>query len=247
MSVPWLDITKNAPPKPSASLNLANYLLALQRFDEAHKAIQEAHARQLDGFVLHAVLYAVGFLEHDSSAMATQQRWFADSAGVENIGLSLTSDTEAYAGHLAKARQATNRSVASAIQEDNKENGAIWWENAALREAAFGNFVEARNAAAAGLKLAPNSQGVGLEAALAYAMSGDQAQAQRLVRDLNDRYPLDTQVQGLWLPAVQAQLAISRKDSSMGIAALQGALPPLEYGQITFVANISCLYPTFFS
>jgi eukaryotic-like serine/threonine-protein kinase len=135
--------------------------------------------------------------------------------------------------------------VDSAIQADSKENGAIWWENAALREAAFGNLTEARQAAAAALKLAPASEGVGVEAALAYAMAGDTPQAESWAQDLNRRYPLDTQMQSLWLPAIQAQLAINRKDPTAAVNVLQSALPPLEYGQIVFVANISCLYPTY--
>ena len=69
--------------------------------------------------------------------MAEQQQWFAKSA-YENIGLSLASDSEAYAGHLGKARELIKRSVDSAIRADNKEEGAIWLENSALREAAFG-------------------------------------------------------------------------------------------------------------
>ena len=79
---------------------------------------------------------------------------------MDNFGLSLASDTEAYAGHLTKARELTKQSADSAVRADSKENGAIWWENAALREAAFGNAAEAQQAAAAGLKLDPASQGV---------------------------------------------------------------------------------------
>jgi hypothetical protein len=91
--------------------------------------------------------------------MADQQQWFADKPE-ENVGLSLASDTEAYAGHLGKAREVTKLSTDSGIRADNKEAGSIWQENAALREAAFGNAAEAKRAAAQGLKLAPNSQGV---------------------------------------------------------------------------------------
>jgi hypothetical protein len=42
----------------------------------------------------------------------------------------------------------TKRSVESAIRADSKEGAAIWQENAALREAAFGEEAEARQAAA---------------------------------------------------------------------------------------------------
>ena len=75
--------------------------------------------------------------------MAEQQQWFAGEPEFENFGLSLASDTEAYAGHLGKARELTKRSVDSAIRADTKENGAIDCENAALREAAFGNLGKA--------------------------------------------------------------------------------------------------------
>ncbi len=90
---------------------------------------------------------------------------------VENFGLSLDSDSEAYAGHLSKARERTRQAVDSAIRADSKETGAIWWENAALREAAFRCSGEAKQAAAEGLKLYPASQSVQVEAALAYAMA----------------------------------------------------------------------------
>jgi tetratricopeptide (TPR) repeat protein len=224
--------------------NLANSLLALQQFDEARQTIQQAQARKMDDFVFHNALYAVAFLKADSSAMAEQQKWFAGQPDYENVGLSLASDTEAYSGHLGKARELTKRSVESAIHADSKETAAIWHENAALREAVFGNATEAKQAAAEGLKLSPTSQGVGVEAGLAYAMAGDTARAESMAQDLNKRFPLDTQVQSLWLPAIRAQLALDRKNPTAAIESLQAAVP-IELAQIAFVANISCLYPTY--
>jgi eukaryotic-like serine/threonine-protein kinase len=76
-------------------------------------------------------------------------------------------------------------------------------------------------------------------------MAGDSAHAEPLAQDLNKRYPLDTQMQSLWLPAIRAQLALNRKDTTSAITILQPALPPIEYGQISFVLNFSCLYPTY--
>jgi eukaryotic-like serine/threonine-protein kinase len=63
-----------------------------------------------------------------------------------------------------------------------------------------------------------------------------------LAQDLGKRYPLDTQVQSLWLPAIQAQLALNKKNPAVAVNSLQAATSPLELGQIGFVANISCLY-----
>ncbi|HET9994142.1 MAG TPA: tetratricopeptide repeat protein, partial [Candidatus Acidoferrum sp.] len=225
--------------------NLAIALLALQRFDEARQIIRQAHSRKLDDFVARNDLYAMAFLQVDSPAMAEQQQWFAGQPDVAHFGLSLTSDTEAYTGHLAKARELTKRSVESAIHADSKEAGAIWQENAALREAAFGNVTPAKESAEEGVKLVPASQSVAVEAALAFAMAGDRARAESMSQDLNKRFPLNTQVQSLWLPAIRARLALERKKPADALNALQASSGPIEFGTILFVANGSCLYPTY--
>jgi serine/threonine protein kinase/tetratricopeptide (TPR) repeat protein len=219
---------------------LANYTLALQRFDEARQIVHEAQARKLDDFILHNALYALAFVGSDSAAMAEQQQWYAGKPQ-ENVGLALASDTEAYGGHLGKARELTKRAVDSAVRADSKDTGAIYLANAALEQVAYGNAVEARQSAAEALQLVPTSQGVESEAALAFAMAGDAGRAETLAQDLGKRFPLDTQMQSLWLPVIQAQLALDKKNPTSALTALQAATP-IELGQIMFVANISCLY-----
>ena len=233
-----------APDNVAPYTNLANSLLSLQRFDEMRQIIHEAQARKLDDFILHNQLYALAFLGADSAGMAEQQQWFAGKPEYENFGLALASDTEAYKGHLGKAQELTKRAVDSAIRADNKESGAIWQANAALQQAAYGNTTEAGQSAAEALKLAPASQGVGVEAALAFAIAGDTARAESLAQDLGKRFPLDTQMQSLWLPAIQAQVALDKKNPAVALNVPQAA-SPLELGQIQFVMNISCLYPTY--
>jgi serine/threonine protein kinase/tetratricopeptide (TPR) repeat protein len=229
-----------APDSSLAYANLTNFTLALQRSDEARQSIHEAQARKLDDFIFHNALYTLAFLGADSAAMTEQQQWFAGKPE-ENFGLALASDTEAYGGHLGKARELTKRAVDSAIRADSKENGAVWQANAALQQAAYGNASEARQSATEALKLAPASQGVENEAALAFAMTGDSARAGSLARDLGKRYPLDTQVQSLWLPAIQAQLALNKNNPAAALNTLQAA-SRIELGTIPFVANLSCLY-----
>ncbi|MGB9362755.1 MAG: tetratricopeptide repeat protein, partial [Candidatus Sulfotelmatobacter sp.] len=233
-----------APDNVAPYDDLVNSLLSSQQFDEARQIIHEAQARKLDDYILHNALYALAFVGLDSAAMAEQQQWFAGKPDYENFGLSLASDTEAYEGHQGKARELTKRAVDSAIRADNKEGGAIWQANAALEQAAYGNPAEARQSAAEALKLVPTSQGVEVEAALAFAMAGDMARAESLAQDLGKRFPLDTQMQSLWLPAVRAQLALDRKDPATAVSTLQAA-SPIELGQIVFLTNISCLYPVY--
>jgi eukaryotic-like serine/threonine-protein kinase len=222
------EVTKQSArlaPALADSENLANYALALQRFDKTRQIIHDAQARKLDDYAFHSALYALAFLSSDSAAMAEQQQWYAGRPEIENFGLALASDTEAYGGHLAKARELTKRALNSAIRADSKESGAIWQANAALEQAAYGNGAEARQSAAGALKLFPTSQGVEVEAALAFAMAGDTERAESLAKELGKRYRLDTQIQSLWLPAIQAQLALDRKNPASALNVLQAASP----------------------
>ena len=232
-----------APDRLASYADLANFALALQRFDEARQSIHEAQRRKLDSFVLHNALYALAFFGANSGAMMEQQRWFVGKPE-ENFGLALASDTEAYAGNVRKARELTKRAVASAIRADSKETGAIWQANAALQQAAYGYTAEARQSSAEALKLFPASQGVESEAALAFAKAGDTARAESLAQDLGKRFALDTQIVSLWMPAIQGQLELNKKNPSAALNTLQAA-SAIELGQINFVANISCLYPVY--
>jgi Tfp pilus assembly protein PilF len=224
--------------------NLANALLALQRFDEARQLLDDAQARKLDEYLFHLQWYALAFLKGDSQGMADQQSWFAGRPEVGYNGLALASDTEAYAGHLAKSRDLTGRSVESAIKADSKESGAIFDENAALREAAIGNAAQAKKLVSDGMKLAPKSQAVQAEAALALAMAGDTSRPASLMKDLQQGYPLDTQMHMLWLSPIQAQMALDHGNSAAALAALP-EIGAMEFGQISFLNNLSCLYPAY--
>jgi tetratricopeptide (TPR) repeat protein len=242
------EITRQAVPLAPDSArwysNLANYSLALQGFDAARQVIHEAQVRKLDSVLFHNALYALAFLGSDSAAMTEQQQWFAGKPPYVNVGLALASDTEAYGGHLRKARELTKQAVDSAVQADSREDASIWQTNAALQLAAYGYPAEARQMAAEALKLDPASQGAMVEAALAFAMTGDTARAESLVQDLGKRFPLDTQMQSIWLPAIRAQLALNRKNPATALNSPQPS-SAIQLGQIQFVINISCLYPVY--
>jgi serine/threonine protein kinase/Tfp pilus assembly protein PilF len=223
--------------------NHSNYALALQRFDEARQICRQAFARKIEDTLVHNAFYALSFFTGDSAALAEQRQWFAARPDFENFGLALASDTLAYAGHLKEAKELTKQAADSAVRADNVENGAIYLTNSATLHAAYGNPAEARQLAAQALKMDSTSQGVETEAALAFAMAGDTARAESMARDLKKRFPLDTQVQSLWLPAIEGQLALDRGNLSLAREVLNPS--PFEFGQIGFVHNLSCLYPTY--
>jgi serine/threonine protein kinase/Tfp pilus assembly protein PilF len=232
------------PDAGSGYENLALNLLSLQRFEDARQTAQAESARKLDTYALHKGLYALAFLTHDSGAMAEQSAWFASNPMFVDTGLFLQSETEAYAGHLRKARELTRRLVNDTLGSDSKESAAKLWVNAALREAMFGNAAQARQSAAEALKIAPASQRVEIEAALALAMVGDTTRAKSLAQDLGKRFPLHTQVQSLWLPTIDAQLALVKKQPAAAIDRLQ-VTTLMELAYTPTHMNISCLYAVY--
>jgi tetratricopeptide (TPR) repeat protein len=229
---------------PTGYVSLAGYTLALQRLDEARQIIHDAQARKIDNVYLHQLLYPLAFLAGDSAGMVEQQQWFAGQQQYEDWGLALAADTAAYGGHVGQARQLTQRAADSANRTDNKERGAIWQAISAQRDAAYGYPAEARQSATDALKLVPTSQGVESEAALAFAMAGDAAQAESLAEDLGKHFPLDTQMQGIWLPAIRGQVALDQKDPASALNALRAG-SAIELGQIQFALNTSCLYSVY--
>lgn len=233
-----------APDVGGPYMNLGNSLLAQQQLAEAAEIEHSALTRKLDDYVLRSELYAVAFLKHDESDLARETAWFLSQPDVEHFGLALESDTAAYSGRLSRARDLTGRAVESAVHTDNKENAGVWQENAAIWEAAFGNHRKAQQVALQGMQLAPTSQGVLLEGALALAMSGDTTRATSLAQKLDRLYPIDTQVQSLWLPTIQAQISLNVNRPRAAIN-LQQASTRLDFGQIQFINNLSCLYSVY--
>src|SRR5215471_11570095 len=138
--------------------------------------------------------------------------------------LSAQSDTEAYFGRLSKAREFSQRAIDSDAHFDAKETAALWQVNAALREAEFGNTSPAQRNALAAVTRAPGKEVRSL-AGLALARGGDVAQAQKLAETLSKDFPLDTIVQGYWLPSIRAAIEIDRKDSTTALEILQAAAP----------------------
>jgi predicted Zn-dependent protease len=162
---------------------------------------------------------------------------------VEDVLLVTEADTAAYSGRLAKARELSRQAVASAERVEEKETAASYEADAALREALFGNAAEARQRAAAALRLL-TGRDVQYGAALALAFARDTARAQALADDLARRFPEDTVVQFNYLPTIHAQLALSRNDVSKAIEVLQTATP-YELGAPASSFNFVSLYPVY--
>jgi serine/threonine protein kinase/tetratricopeptide (TPR) repeat protein len=204
--------------------NLVAYYCRLNRFGDAKATYQRAVERSLDYPDLHYFRYGVAFLEGDAAEMQRQADWAAGKLGQEDVLLSYQSDTEAFSGHLEKARVLSQRAVDSARRAGEKESAAKRELNEAIREAEFGNATETRSQTAAALALA-STRSVRVLAALAMARTGDVDHAQKMAVELQDQNPLNTKLNGYWLPTIRAAIEISRKNPARAVEILQIAAP----------------------
>jgi len=224
--------------------NYSTALLALSRPLEAEKVLQEAFSRKLDDPSLHANLYAVGFAKGDFALMQRELSWAAGKPNGEDSLLAAQSDTEAYFGRLQKAREYTRRAVESAKKAELPESAAVWEVEAAMREAMFGYPEEARKHVESALQLAPESKDVRALASLVFARLGEDSKAQKILDDLRALYVSNMVIQKAWLPVVQAEMKLRKKQYADAINSLEG-VTPYEKGQLTGNLSDSCMIPAF--
>jgi len=215
---------KKEPNSAVSNSNLAWIQLALDRPNDAQTTLDQALSRHIDSVFLRLALYQTAFVKGDNKKMEEQLAWAAERVGEEDWLLSAESDTEAYFGHLSKARELSKQAVTSGIHADAKETAALWQANAALREAEFGNVNPARQYAQAALALI-EGRAVESVAALTFAQGGDTAQATKLAEKLNKDFPQDTVIQGYWLPSIRAAIELHRNNHSKAIEILQASAP----------------------
>ncbi len=221
--------------------NMANLYLNLDRYDDSKKTIESALSRNLDNDALHEYLYVIAFIKNDNATMAEQGAWFDSHPDTKHEFIALEADTEAYYGHLQKARELTQRAIESAEHADNKESAALWQDYGAFREAIFGETAQARQEAADALKVFPGSDQTETASAMADAIAGDSADAKSLIQADAKRRPEDTVLQSYWLPTIQAQIALSDKNAGRALELLQTPAP-MEYAAVFTSLNNSCLF-----
>jgi serine/threonine protein kinase/tetratricopeptide (TPR) repeat protein len=220
-----LEALRLEPNMTVAYSNLAQCYLALNRLDDAKKAIEQARTRTLETDFLQLPEYELAFLTGDAEGMERQVDWAAGKPQIEDLLLSFQSDTEAYYGRLAKARNFSRRAVDAAVRNSSIENAAMWRVNAAMREAEFGNNAVAKRDVVKALTLYSGGSAARLFAALTLARIGETAWAKRIVKELERDYPSDTLLKGYWLPTIEAALELNGKNSDEALSLLEATVP----------------------
>jgi tetratricopeptide (TPR) repeat protein len=215
---------------PQRFLGLA--LLGLNRFAEAKDVLVQALQQKLDHTSFHSSLYQIAFINNDTAAMQQQVDWTSGKLD-EYVALDWQTGAAAFAGRWRKAQELSRRAIDLASRGDTKEVAARNAAEAALRGAIVQSSIfslppqkrqpEGCTLNVKQLLALERTQLTLVRAALALALCGESSQAQPLVDELVQRYPKDTLINGLWLPAIRAAMELQRGNASQAIDLLQAA------------------------
>jgi eukaryotic-like serine/threonine-protein kinase len=212
---------------PASGNNLVNLMYAdqwLNRLAEARSTLQDARAHHVDSPWIALIVYTLDFLQHEGVDMDRQAAAAMGIPGIEDQMLFLESETAACGGEFTKARELTRRAMDSARRAQEKETAAEYLGHNAVKEAIVGNFAVAKEDAQSAIAEI-NGKNAGGFSAVAFALTGDAANANRLIDDLGKRFSQDTFVQFDYLPMARASLALTAGNAGDAVKALAVASP----------------------
>jgi len=211
------------PDDSLANLGLATDYVRLDRLDEAKATLNGALSRKVDAPPFHTLLYDIAFLQNDSTAMTKELDTLSKGSPVaQAMGTIVQAESEAYAGHLEKAKSQLHSLADADKGRDWKAQAANVLEILSYMLGEVGDAAGARKEAAAALELG-KSRYFTMFVALDLARAGDAARAESLADETAKTYPSDTAVHQYYLPAIRAEIAIDRSDPGKAIELLQPA------------------------
>ncbi len=202
---------------------LGGAYMGLDRFAEAKAIRQKEVSLKLDATGEHVDLYLLAFLESDKGAMQHETDW-AKGRPDEFVMLEAVAEATAASGRLQQARELYRQAVDSAQRAKLPENVAGIMARQARIEAEVGNPAQAREAVRTALAT-DRGRFVLPFAGFAVATAGDVAQAGAIADELSKRFPTDTLVNNIWLPAIRGQVEVSRGNPGKALELLQTATP----------------------
>ena len=202
---------------PRLYLGLA--LLRLNHFAEAREVLVQAIEQNIDHPNIRSALYQLAYVNGDAAGMRNQIDW-ARGRPDEYLALDWQTGAAAFVGQWRKAQELSRRAIELTARGDTKEVAARYATEQALQGAVFGDCRQARASAAQGLKLARGRASL-QRAALALALCSELNQAKSLVDELAKRYPEDTVINSIWVPAISAALELQRGNAAQAIEKLQ--------------------------
>jgi eukaryotic-like serine/threonine-protein kinase len=204
--------------------NSAVAYLGLNRPEEA-KAVLHAGLQRNPGFVfMHDALAAIAYAQGDMAGMEKEEALLHDQPDLEMNVDTRHGDIAAAHGQIQKAREFYQRGRQIAQRLQLKDSEAFYLAAQAYPLAMFGYSKQAIDAANAPLALSP-SFNVKSYLATVLAFAGENRKSLELASQVAHQRADDTLIHAVYVPAVEAAVAINTGDARKAIELLKSALP----------------------
>ena len=214
---------KLAPNHPVPYGNLATAYLRLGMIDEAKQVLEDAVSHALGSAALSTIRFEIAYLEGDQVTMAEILEQMAGESRESDV-LILQAQAAASRGKLEEAERRTDLAIEAAVRSGFRERPADYLARLARWEAVFGRFDSAAERAAAAIDISANRDSMPI-AALAFAIAGATEEAELLIYEISQQFPVNTYIRYVWTPLAEAALAYHDENPQAILDALEKATP----------------------
>ena len=183
--------------------------MCLDRLAEAKQLAEKLRAQGLGGARIHQRFLEIAYVEGDDAAAAREIQWFAGKPA-EYLSFGLQAANQNALGQRRESSKLYQRAAETALRHGLRNAAAEFEEADARADALSGNCQTVRRLG---------------RPALALAMCGDAAQAEKLAGETSKLFPNGTLWNAVQLPAIRAAIALKRDQPAKAVELLASASP----------------------
>ena len=188
---------------------LLDAYLCLDRLAEAKQLAEKLRAQGLGGARIHQRFLEIAYVEGDDAAAAREVQWFSGQPA-EYLSFGLQAANHNALGQRFESSKVYRRAAETALRHGLRNAAAEFEEADARADALSGNCQTVRRLG---------------RPALALAMCGDAAQAEKLAEETSRLFPNGTLWNAVQLPAIRAAIALKRDQPAKAVELLASASP----------------------
>jgi len=183
--------------------------ICLDRFSEADQVAARVKAEGTDGPRIHQRFLELAYVEDDKAAIAKEIQWFAGKPQ-EYLSLGLQAADLNVHGRRRESHESYQRASDSALRQGFRYVAAEFEEADVRADALAGNCSTVRRLG---------------RPAVALALCGEPALAEKLAADTSRNFPRGTIWNAVQLPEIQAMIALQRDEPAKSVELLESASP----------------------
>jgi tetratricopeptide (TPR) repeat protein/predicted Ser/Thr protein kinase len=200
--------------------------MCLDRLAEARQLREKLRVMGLGGARIHQRFLELAYVDGDAAAIDRETQWFAGKPD-EYLSLGLQGAYRNVVGQRSESHRLFQRAAEAARRHGLRNVASEFEEADAQDDALTGNCQTARSLG---------------RAALALAMCGDAAQAEKLAAETTKLFPNGTIWNAVQLPEIRAAIALQRGQPAQSVELLASASPyERSYLEATYLRGLAYL------